>query len=112
MTDKTKYSNISVSKRTYADLQKLAKGILPGRTSLSISKTVDVLVNEKLQENVSSLITLAEAEKLPKEIIFDLSALEASTTIFVRDITLPEGFECDTKDNYKVLEIGRLVEAS
>ena len=64
MTDKSKYSNISVSKRTYADLQKLAKGILPGRTSLSISKTVDVLVNEKLQENVSSLTTLAEAEKI------------------------------------------------
>jgi len=50
MTDKTKYSNISVSKRTYADLQKLSKEILPGRTSLSISKTVDVLVNEKIQQ--------------------------------------------------------------
>ena len=60
MTDKNKYSNISVSKRTYADLQKLAKEILPGRTPLSISKTVDVLVNEKLQENVSSLKTLEE----------------------------------------------------
>ena len=60
MTDKTKYSNISVSKRTYADLRKLAKEILPGRTPLSISKTVDVLVNEKLQENVSSLKTLEE----------------------------------------------------
>jgi len=50
MTDKTKYSNISVSKRTYADLRKLAKEILPGRTPLSISKTVDVLVNEKIQQ--------------------------------------------------------------
>ena len=50
MTDKTKYSNISVSKRTYADLQKLAKEILPGRATLSISKTVDVLVNEKIQQ--------------------------------------------------------------
>ena len=58
--NKNKYSNISVSKRTYADLQKIAKEILPGRTSLSISKTVDVLVNEKLQENVSSLKTLEE----------------------------------------------------
>ena len=58
--NKTKYSNISVSKRTYADLRKLAKEILPGRTPLSISKTVDVLVNEKLQENVSSLKTLEE----------------------------------------------------
>ncbi len=50
MTDKSKYSNISVSKRTYADLQKIAKEILPGRTPLSISKTVDVLVNEKIQQ--------------------------------------------------------------
>ena len=50
MTNKTKYSNISVSKRTYANLQKLAKEILPGRTTLSISKTVDVLVNEKIQQ--------------------------------------------------------------
>ena len=49
MTDKNKYSNISVSKRTYADLQKLSKKILPGKTPLSISKTVDVLVNEKMQ---------------------------------------------------------------
>ena len=55
MTDKTKYSNISVSKRTYADLQKLAKEILPGRTSLSISKTVDVLVNEKIQQEANVL---------------------------------------------------------
>ena len=50
MTDKSKYSNISVKKRTYADLRKLAKEILPGRTTLSISKTVDVLVNEKIQQ--------------------------------------------------------------
>tara|TARA_Y100000748_G_C15478132_1_gene481659 strand:- start:1284 stop:1475 length:192 start_codon:yes stop_codon:yes gene_type:complete len=55
MTDKNKYSNISVSKRTYADLQKLAKEILPGRTSLSISKTVDVLVNEKIQQEANVL---------------------------------------------------------
>ena len=40
MTDKTKYSNISVSKETYSSLQRLSKKILPGDTSLSISKTV------------------------------------------------------------------------
>ena len=43
MTDKTKYSNISVSKDTYFALQKLSKKILPGDTSLSISKTVTYL---------------------------------------------------------------------
>ncbi len=50
MTDKTKYSNISVSKKTYSNLQQLSKELLPG-TPLSISKTVDVLVNEKIQKD-------------------------------------------------------------
>ena len=59
MTDKTKYSNISVSKRTYADLRKLAKEILPGRATLSISKTVDVLVNEKIQQE-DNILTKGE----------------------------------------------------
>ena len=54
MTDKTKYSNISVSKKTYSDLQRLSKEILPAKTPLSISKTIDVLVNEKLQNNNNS----------------------------------------------------------
>ena len=54
MTDKTRYSNISVSKKTYSDLQRLSKELLPARTPLSISKTVDVLVNEKLQSNNNS----------------------------------------------------------
>ena len=56
MTDKAKYSNISVSKKTYADLQKISREMLSG-TPLSISKTVDVLVNEKIQkDNNSSII--------------------------------------------------------
>ena len=54
MTDKTRYSNISVSKKTYSDLQRLSKELLPARTTISISKTVDVLVNEKLQNNNNS----------------------------------------------------------
>ena len=51
MTNKTKYSNISVSKDTYSSLQKLSKEILPGDTSLSISKTVTYLVNCKIKES-------------------------------------------------------------
>ncbi len=54
MTNKTKYSNISVSKQTYLHLQKLSKELLPGRTPLSISKTVDVLVNDKLHKDNNS----------------------------------------------------------
>tara|TARA_Y200000002_G_scaffold222639_1_gene183923 strand:+ start:451 stop:726 length:276 start_codon:yes stop_codon:yes gene_type:complete len=51
MTDTSKYSNISVSKKTYADLQRLSKEILPGDTNLSISKTVTHLVNCKIKES-------------------------------------------------------------
>ena len=51
MTDKTKYSNISVSKETYSSLQRLSKEILPGDTPLSISKTVTYLVNCKIKES-------------------------------------------------------------
>ena len=50
MTDKKKYSNISVSKETYSSLQKLSKEILPD-ASLSISKTVTYLVNCKIKES-------------------------------------------------------------
>ena len=55
MTNKTRYSNISVSKKTYSDLQRLSKELLPARTPLSISKTVDVLVNERIQKNNNPL---------------------------------------------------------
>ena len=51
MTDTSKYSNISVSKKTYSDLQRLSKEILPGDTNLSISKTVTHLVDCKIKES-------------------------------------------------------------
>ena len=51
MTDTSKYSNISVSKKTYSNLQRLSKEILPGDTNLSISKTVTHLVNCKIKES-------------------------------------------------------------
>jgi len=61
MTDKTKYSNISVSKKTYSLLQKLSKEIIPGETPLSISKTVTYLVNSKIKEKE---MTVEEAERI------------------------------------------------
>ena len=68
MTDKTKYSNISVSKETYSSLKKLSKELLPGGITLSISKTVDVLVNEKIQKDCnlskSSKQQMSEEEAL------------------------------------------------
>ena len=59
MTDKTKYSNISVPKETYSSLKKLSKEIIPGNTPLSISKTVTYLVNCKIKEKD---MTVEEAE--------------------------------------------------
>ena len=60
MTDKTKYSNISVSKETHSLLQKLSKEILPN-ASLSISKTVTYLVDCKIKEKE---MTVGEAERI------------------------------------------------
>ena len=60
MTDKAKYSNISVSKETYSSLQKLSKEILPN-ASLSISKTVSYLVDCKIKEKE---MTIGEAERI------------------------------------------------
>ena len=48
MTDKSRYSNVSLTKETYATLQLLAKELLPD-VKLSISKTVECLVNEKIR---------------------------------------------------------------
>ena len=60
MTDKTKYSNISVSKETYSSLQKLSKKILPD-ASLYISKKVTYLVNCKIKEKE---MTIEEAKRI------------------------------------------------
>ena len=45
----TKYKNVSLSKPTYALLEKLSKVILPDG-KLSISKTIEVLTNEKARK--------------------------------------------------------------
>ena len=49
MTDMSKYKNVSLSKETYAVLEKLSKVILPDG-KLSISKTIEVLTNEKARK--------------------------------------------------------------
>ena len=49
MTDMTKYKNVSLSKPTYALLEKLSKVILPD-CKLSISKTIEVITNEKARK--------------------------------------------------------------
>ena len=50
MTDRSRYSNVSLSNVTYEVLKKLSNKLLPGNTSLSLSKTVEVLALEKMQK--------------------------------------------------------------
>ena len=57
MTDLTKYRNVSLSRKTYEDLQNLSKELLPGNTELSISKTIETLVNER-KEKMKYLVHL------------------------------------------------------
>ena len=49
MTDMSKYKNVSLSKETYAVLEKLSK-VLLSDSKLSISKTIEVLTNEKARK--------------------------------------------------------------
>ena len=56
MTDFTKYRNISVSHKVYADLEDISSKKIPG-VKLSISKTVETLaVKEKMALNVNESI--------------------------------------------------------
>ena len=49
MTDMSKYKNVSLSKETYATLEKLSKVILPD-AKLAISKTIESIANEKAKK--------------------------------------------------------------
>jgi len=49
MTDMTKYKNVSLSKETYATLDKLSKVIFPD-ARLSVAKTITALANEKVKK--------------------------------------------------------------
>ena len=49
MTDMSKYKNVSLTKQTYANLDKLSKVLLPD-AKLSISKTIESIANEKAKK--------------------------------------------------------------
>ena len=49
MTDMIKYKNVSLTKETYAILEKLSKILLPD-AKLSISKTIESIANEKAKK--------------------------------------------------------------
>ena len=49
MTDMSKYKNVSLSKETYAILEKLSKELLPD-AKLSVAKTIETIANEKARK--------------------------------------------------------------
>ena len=49
MTDMSKYKNVSLTKETYAILDKLSKILLPD-AKLSISKTIESIAKEKARK--------------------------------------------------------------
>ena len=49
MTDMSKYKNVSLTKETYAILDKLSKILLPD-AKLSVAKTIESLANEKVRK--------------------------------------------------------------
>ena len=49
MSDMTKYKNVSLSKETYAILEKLSKVLLPD-AKLSVAKTIETIANEKARK--------------------------------------------------------------
>ena len=49
MTDMSKYKNVSLTKETYATLDKLSKLILPD-AKLSVAKTIKAIANEKAKK--------------------------------------------------------------
>ena len=49
MTDMTKYKNVSLSKETYAILEKLSKVLLPD-AKLSVARTIETIANEKARK--------------------------------------------------------------
>ena len=49
MTNMLKYKNVSLTKETYAILDKLSKILLPD-AKLSISKTIESIANEKVRK--------------------------------------------------------------
>ena len=49
MTDMSKYKNVSLSKETYAILEKLSKVLLPD-AKLRVAKTIETIANEKARK--------------------------------------------------------------
>ena len=59
MTDMNKYKNVSLTKQTYATLDKLSKVLLPD-AKLSIAKTIESIANEKVKKLNGKIVVMGD----------------------------------------------------
>ena len=55
MTDTTRYRNVSLKHDTYSKVQRLSRQLIP-QTNLSVAKTIEVIINEKVEDKKSETI--------------------------------------------------------
>ena len=78
MTDMSKYKNVSLTKETYAILDKLSKVLLPD-AKLSVAKTIESLANTCT--NVGTVIRRESFMKLLMIILLTIVCLTSCTKI-------------------------------
>ena len=55
MTDTARYRNVSLKHDTYSKVQRLSRQLIP-QTNLSVAKTIEVIINEKVEDKKSETI--------------------------------------------------------
>ena len=54
MTDTARYRNVSLKHDTYSKIQRLSRQLIP-QTNLSVAKTIEVIINEKVEDKKDEL---------------------------------------------------------
>jgi hypothetical protein len=54
MTDTNRYRNVSLKHEIYSKIQRLSRQIVP-QNNLSVSKTIEIIINQKLQDDKEKL---------------------------------------------------------
>jgi len=54
MTDTARYRNVSLKHDTYSKVQRLSRQLIP-QTNLSVAKTIEIIINGKIQTDKEKL---------------------------------------------------------
>ena len=54
MTDTNRYRNVSLKHDTYSKIQRLSRQLIP-QTNLSVAKTIEIIINGKIQTDKEKL---------------------------------------------------------